>query len=185
MPKNYRRSHHSPGKHQALHPLLKLLPRAHRMMENGQHADAAKIFTDLAQKTEDRGMSQIAPHLYLQAGRAYLLSNQVQTGVERLLHGLAILQTEGRWGDLDRASRQISIDVEQLGFPEHVQTIQTWLDKVIPDSFVPETRPEIERGRLPIYCPTCEGVLKPNEVTRLSDDRLACPFCGIHISLNP
>lgn len=168
---------------QPIHPLLRLLPRAHRLMESGQHADAGQIFLDLGRKTEDRGLLRMAPFLYLQAGWALLLGGQVQDGVEWLQHGLSILQSAARWQSLERTSRLVCVELEQLGFPELALPIESWTRQALPPSFEPQQALPSLRGRLPLRCPTCQGVLKPLLVEILPDGLAECPYCGSRLIL--
>jgi hypothetical protein len=154
------------------------------MMESGQHADAGQIFLDLGRKTEDRGMLRIAPYLYLQAGWAHLLGGQIQEGSEWLQYGLSILQTSARWGTLERVSLHVCMQLEQLGYPELASSIDNWTRQALPYSI--ESQPVLPslRGRLPLRCPVCQGVLKPELIELLDEGRAGCPYCGSWLILS-
>ncbi len=176
--RGYNRRDPGAGNRPPIDPLLKLLPRAHRMLESGQHTAAARIFLDLARKTEDRGMLRIAPNLYLQAGRAQLLSGHIQEGSELLRYGLSLFQTTHRWHALDRASQQVCAELDQLGFPDLVAQIESFTRKTLPPDFESQETVSSTRNRIPVHCPTCLGVLKPGQVEISSNGKAVCPFCG-------
>ncbi len=158
----------------------RLLQRAHRQMENGQHADAAQIFEQLARSAEDRGNVQRTPGLYLQAARANILAGDLPRGMTLMKTGLGILQSQQRWPALLRAGQRASADLQEFGHPEEAQHIQTWLNAVLPERSDANGKAEVrpERGLLPLKCPFCGGVLRPDDVEMLDAVTGECPYCG-------
>lgn len=176
------RRHPRSGGNPPIHPALKLLPRANKLIETGQHKEAAKIYEALARKAEDRGMARVAPNLYLQAGRAHLLAGDHQAGLDLLQAGLSIFAKTMRWAALQQASQQICSDLEQLGYAGLIESITSWTSQVIPDSFQLDHSAQLGHGQVPLRCPVCHAILKPGEVELLSQDKAECPLCGSQVN---
>lgn len=156
----------------------KLLQRAHRMMENGEHAGAAKIFENLARKAEDRGQLRYAPHFYLQAGRTKILSGQVQLGSELLRYGLALIAKTEQWSDLARSGSRVIDELQILGHPEKSVEITNWLSKNLPEPLDHYEQSSQTEAILPRKCHNCGGALRPGEAVMLDEVTGECPYCG-------
>ena len=63
------------------HRLQQELRRAHGLMEQGNHAEAAVIFISLAEKALDRNVLKHGIAMLLQAGHAYVLAGEVEKGM--------------------------------------------------------------------------------------------------------
>jgi len=161
-----------------------LLRRAHHMMENGEHAGAAKIFEHLAKGANDRGMLKSAPNLYLQTARAQLLSGDVEQGQNNVFEGLKIFANHQRWPALAHSSQRILNELERLGYPNVAENVSTWLVETLPEPIESYPLPQKELMKLPLKCPFCGGVLRPNEIEMLDRDAGECPFCGSAIRGN-
>ena len=158
---------------------IKLLQRAHRMMENGEHAGAARIFENLARKAEDRGRLRYAPHFYLQAGRTNILCGQIQPGADLLKHGLALLAKSEQWSVLARSASRVMDELQKLGHPGISVEINNWLSSSLPEPL--ENYNQLSQpaaAPLPLKCPKCGGALWPGEVEMIDEAAGECPYCG-------
>ncbi|MBN2547665.1 MAG: zinc ribbon domain-containing protein [Anaerolineales bacterium] len=165
------------------------LQNANRMMEAGDYIPAAETFERLAEGAQARGMLQRAPQLYLQAGRARLLANQVQKGYDLVQKGLTLLARTERWGSLHRFGSAAVAQLSQLGQTEKAAQLQSWLDGALKDhpeaiqeaGFTPSAAGSTQadqKPRLPAKCPFCGANIRPNEVEWLDDQTSECPYCG-------
>jgi hypothetical protein len=156
----------------------RMLRRAHQLMEQGNHKDAAEIFERLARGAEDRGMMKHAPHLYMQAGRANLLCGNEKKGQDLLNHGMQILAKAQRWPALARSGKRIVDELKQLGHPEMADEISVWLTATLPEPLESYQQVVQPNKQLPLKCPNCGGALRPDEVEYLDASTGECPYCG-------
>jgi hypothetical protein len=165
-----------PGTRRPLKPELRgHLRRAHRSLENGEHANAAAIFENLAGQAHDLGYVGTAGHLLLQAGGANLLSGQKEPGADLLRRGLELLVKTRRWSTVQHTINRIADFLDQLTEIELGKEIDQWMKRTLPVS--PKGVPQ--RGStLPIKCPYCWGVLHPREVEWLDRVHATCPYCA-------
>jgi hypothetical protein len=120
------------GNRRILRPLRRLVrsglrvPRelilANQMMESGDHAGAAGQFEAIARIEEARG-GRFAPQLYLQAGRACILSGYNDAGLAHLKHGLSLLASRANWLRLHRSARRIIAELNQRGLSNEANEI--------------------------------------------------------------
>ena len=155
-----------------------LLRRAHHMMENGQHANAAQIFQQMAEGARDRGRLKIAPNLFLQAARAYLLSDNPEAALGCIFDGLGVIVQTQKWPALARIGSSTIAELNALGFPEISDQVAVWLKEKLPEPM--DSYPERRRGSksFPLKCPNCGGALRPGEVEILDARTGECPYCG-------
>jgi tetratricopeptide (TPR) repeat protein len=151
---------------------------ANQMMEAGDYAGAAEQFEVIARIDEARG-GQYAPQLYLQAGRARLLSGHNEAGLAHLKHGLSLFANRADWLRLHRAGRRIIAELNQRGLTDEAHEISEFINSNLPGNFSAprETRPA-RKPILPTHCPSCGAALRPDEVDWLDDLTAECAYCG-------
>lgn len=155
-----------------------MLRRAHQMMENGEHAQAAQVFERLAQGARDLGRLKMAPNLYLQAGRANLLSGEQEKATDCIFDGLGIIAGAEKWPVLARIGKRTVAELNSLGYPEISEEVYSWLKDKLPEPI--DSYPQIKAPSkpLPLKCPSCGGALRPGEVEMLDSNTGECPYCG-------
>jgi hypothetical protein len=147
-------------------------------MENGDHKRAAEIFERLARGAESRGILKHASSLYLQAGRAHLLSGQEKRGKDFLTQGLDIIAKAQRWPALARVGKRVIHDLESHGFQNIADEFSSWLATTLPEPIESYKPGQFHKVQLPLKCPSCGGALRPDEVEYLDATTGECPFCG-------
>jgi hypothetical protein len=151
---------------------------ANEMMESKNYAGAAEQFEALARVDEARG-GRYVPQLYLQAGRARILSGLVGTGMAHLKHGLSLLSGRGDWLRLHHAGRRIIAELNQLGLVDEANEVSRYLNSNLPGNFSPPSESaSARRPVLPTHCPSCGATLRPDEVEWLDDVTAECAYCG-------
>lgn len=100
-----------------------LIFQAHGHMRAGDFEAAAALFEKLAGEDSER-----APGLYLQAGKARLLSGQQQTGLDLLKRGLSLLESESRWHELEWLGQRSVADLNEEGLEEAAGQLSSWLE---------------------------------------------------------
>ena len=151
------------------------------MLEIGKHTEAAQIFENLAQTAEDRGVLRHTPYLYLQAGRAKLLAGVTAPGSDLILHGLSILGNEKRWSALARSGKRVVDELQGFGYPTFAEEVSNFLSSTLPESVNSNPESLQTTTRLPLKCPSCSGVLWPNEVESIDNNAVECLYCGVMI----
>jgi len=164
--------------------------RAHRLLEAGEHANAAYLYEELAQSAHDRGRLRVAPHLYIQAGRANLLGGQAEAGMRLVRQGLGMLAEAGRWLTLSRLGRRLVIELRDLGRGNDAAEIERWLESSLRGQDLSDSFGDVEagaeagaqavprRGILPLQCPYCGATVHPDEVEWIDENTAECAYCG-------
>lgn len=163
----------------------KELRRAHRLMESGEHANAVPLFERLARTAYDMHMLRPAPHLFLQAARARLLSGEREAGRDLLLQGLSILAEAGRWETLQNAGILLEEELPALGQEQVGAEIRAWIDDQLKGQ---KTAQDVDtaparRAGLPLTCPYCQAALHPIVVEWFDRTAAECPYCGSVIQI--
>lgn len=161
------------------------LQRAHRLMEIGDYANAGDIFERVARGAHDRGLMRQAPRLYLQAGRAYILTGATKQGYGLLQQGLQIFANNQLWRQFQQTGSRAVDELQQFGQADLAKELEIWLQEHIPadTEFAQTPAPGISRGQLPITCASCGGPLRPNEIEWLNPHTAECPYCGNSVPL--
>lgn len=154
-----------------------MLQRANQLMAAGDYAGAAIAFAELAQRAEDR-FPQRAPFLFMEAGRAAILSGQTKIGVAHLRRGLTIFASQGRIHRMrafggraieELKSRNLNVEAEEIA---NLLNVNFPKENLIQDS-APAKKPV-----LPTHCPSCGAAVRPDEVEWLDDVTAECAYCG-------
>lgn len=163
------------------------LRRANRMLESGDHANAAKNFSQLAQEAEDRDQIHHASMLYLRAGHAYALAGQAAEAVQAGMKGLGLIKESGRWGLLSRAGGRFSLTLVDSGFERESAEVQGWLDNALSSHQSEVTKDTVsmrDTANLPAKCPYCGATIHPDEIEWLSNDMVECAYCGSTVNIS-
>jgi hypothetical protein len=166
------------------------LQRANRLMEVGDFVNAAPIYEQLGRGAHDQGHPRQAAHLYMQAGRAFIFSGQVQQGQILLREGLGILAQAEQWEAFDRAGARAVGELDLHGQPQAAQDLAKWIESIRQDRTKTTLPPqessesgrlgavETRRARLPLKCPSCGAPLRPDEIEWFDDITADCAYCG-------
>lgn len=157
------------------------LQRAHRLMENGEYANAADLFVLLAQGAQDLGRIPQAARLFLQGGKASLLAGQRERGRDLLHRGLGLLTQAGMWAKVHQAGERVVSELEGWGENELAAEFRRYLEENLPESaetYRQQAAQQPRRPALPLHCPSCGGPVRPDEVEWLDDSTAECPYCG-------
>jgi uncharacterized Zn-finger protein len=162
---------------------LKELRRAHQLLESGDHANAAVLFERLAASAHDRGVIRLAPQLYFQAGRARLLSGDLEEGKKQILVGLGLLADEERWDTLQRSGGRLEQEIPDMGYTQLAEEVGRWIEDALTKEDAPSLKKrtseaEAQRRGLPLTCPKCAGPLHPVDVDWFDSKAAECPYCG-------
>jgi len=158
-----------------------MLLQAHRLYSWRQYIPAADLYDRLAEGALTREPSR-APQLFLQAGRARLAGGQVDAGMAQIQRGLELLNSQQRFGELNRVTWRVIQGLENNGLEKQAEQIQAWLKDLQHPDTIPDwgTAPQatVSKVRLPLSCPSCGGVADPSEVEWVDDKTAQCSFCG-------
>lgn len=160
---------------------LTALRRAHRLLENGRHGEAAVIFERLAYGARDLGMERRAPNLFVQGALAFYLAGDPQAGKKMLGDGLGMLSQAGRRERLVRLGSRAVAELEGAGFHEDARAAQARLDEALAaigaegETGEPPTG---HTGRLPAVCPGCGAIVHADEVDWVDEIHAECAYCG-------
>ncbi len=158
------------------------LNRAHQMLAAGDFEAAARIFSELAELAESRGIPGRAAQLHLQAGRARL---ELGDGPAALLHAreaLGLFLANGNYQRAAQALPRILHEFHVRGFEAEADALEAEARKHFEQAGQPfgSAAPSAprRRGSLPAHCPYCGGDLRPDEVEWLDENSVECDYCG-------
>jgi hypothetical protein len=154
-----------------------MLQRANQLMAAGDYAGAAVVFKELAQRAENRFPLR-APFLFIQAGRAAVLSGQTKTGVADLRRGLTIFASQGRFPRMQAFGQRAIEELKAHGLNAEADEIFSLLNANLPKGVPSEVSTPAKRPVLPTHCPSCGAAVRPNEVEWLDDVTAECAYCG-------
>ncbi len=154
-----------------------ILLEANQMMENGDYANAAITFHKLAQGAEER-FPQRVPFLYIEAGRAAILSGQVKAGVAHLRRGLTLLADQRRYSRMQVLGGRIVHELRERNLNAEAEEIENLLNGNLPQKVSVQTAAPEKRPALPTHCPSCGAAVKPDEVEWLDEITAECSYCG-------
>jgi hypothetical protein len=147
-------------------------------MENGDHDQAAQIFERLAAGASDLGKVKISTNLFLQAGRANILSGDSEKASSCIFRGLEIIANGQKWGVLANIGQRTIDELASLDQQELSEDVSKWLDETLPEPKENYLRKTSPPKTMPVKCPSCGGALRPGEVEMLDKITGECPFCG-------
>jgi hypothetical protein len=154
-----------------------MLQHANRLFENGNYAEAAQAFEQLARGAEER-YSERAPFLYLEAGRAAIFGGQNQAGLAHLRRGLTLLASQGRHLRMHMLGGRIVNDLNARGLKQEADEIAGLMKANLPEQSAPQEAAPAKKPILPTHCPNCGGALRPDEIEWLDEATAECAYCG-------
>lgn len=155
-----------------------MLRRANQFMANGDYVNAESTFAELAQRAENK-FPQHAPAMYIQAGRAAILSNQNNKAMTYFRSGLTLLGTERRFARLEKMGNIILNELRERGLNAEASEIEGVIKNNLPTFNISTQKPQPKKQAiLPTHCPSCGAIVKPDEVDWLDDVTAECDYCG-------
>lgn len=160
----------------------RMLLRAHRSMELGEHANAAALFEKVAREAHDQNKLSRAPRLYFQSARSYVLAGDIHQAEAQIWVGFDILISQRNWGRLDQIGQRIIHELEEWDQPQLARNIKKRLQKSLPDNFI-STQVEWDTIQIPWKCTSCGGAIRSQENEGLDIKTIECPYCGSAIPI--
>ena len=153
-----------------------VLQEANQMMVAGDYTGAADAFNQLAMGAETL-FPRRAPFLFVEAGRAAILGGDAKSGVASLRRGLTLLASQGRLHRMQTLGQHLVGELMARGLNTEAGEISGLLGLSLPKEPLTEPVP-IKRPVLPTHCPSCGGMVKPNEIEWLDQITAECDYCG-------
>ncbi|MBN1580547.1 MAG: hypothetical protein JXA89_07570 [Anaerolineae bacterium] len=157
--------------------VIQALRRAHRLMENGQVAQAFPIFKRLADGAAQRGMPLKAAPLYFQAARARLEMGSAQDAVELARRAIQLLAQAGQIERIRTVLPRLIKALEEKGFYSEAVLLRAEAAALLGAEDKADL-PFSQRGILPAKCPSCNGPVRSDEVDWVDENSAECVYCG-------
>lgn len=154
-----------------------ILQRANQMMANEDYAEAAIAYHELAQGAEDR-FPQRAPFLYIEAGRAAILSGQTKIGVAHMRHGLTLFASQGRVHRMRRIGERLIGELNAHNLHAEAEEISALIHGDLPKEIPDEQPLNVKRPILPTHCPSCGAAVRSDDIEWMDDVTAECDYCG-------
>jgi len=158
---------------------LRRLAQAHQLLDRGAFEKAAGIFGELAEAAEAREIPR-APQLHLQARRACLDTGRSDQAVERIRHGLRLMDTHKQGHRLRAALPRIANELRSKGLNAEAESLEREFAPSLPAAPASPEEWPASRGsvRVPSKCPYCGGSIRPSEVDWVGEIAVQCDYCG-------
>jgi outer membrane protein assembly factor BamD (BamD/ComL family) len=153
------------------------LQYAHRLLDEGEYAEAANTFHELARKAEDR-FPERAPFLYIEAGQAAMLNHDGKKAVTYFRSGLTLLGSQQRHHRLRKAGRRIVAELRDHGFHAEADEVESVVSANATVWGKAEASAPKQRPILPTHCPSCGAAVRSDEVEWLDGVTAECDYCG-------
>lgn len=154
-----------------------MLQQANQLMTSGDYEGAADVFKELAQSAEER-FPQRAPFLFMEAGRAAILSGQTKLGVAHLRRGLTLFASQGRIHRMQAFGKRAIGELKARNLNAEADEIASLLGGNLPKE-IPTDRPTVPRRPiLPTHCPSCGAGIRSYEIEWLDEATAECDYCG-------
>jgi hypothetical protein len=181
---NKKRMFRPKGKNFAPTPHPKM-QRANELMAIEDYTGAARAIEDLAKVASSRN-GPAAPHLYIQAGRAYILAGQITDGLTNIQMGLKLFADREEWLKFRRNRWRVVRELRESGYENEAKALKNFLSEEMPaDMKLPANEPQHDpkpvaraRATLPTHCQECGAPLRINEVEWVDENTAECPYCG-------
>jgi DNA-directed RNA polymerase subunit RPC12/RpoP len=150
-------------------------------MEIGDFTNAAFLYDKLARVAHDSGRPRQAGHLYVQAARARLLSNQLKPGLDTLEQGLSTFAQAGLWDAFERVGSRAVEELRQQDQPQAAQDLARRIETMRQNRTAPIASAELKDSlhrSLPLKCPSCGATVRSDEVEWIDETHAACNYCG-------
>ena len=157
------------------------LMRANRLVADGQCAEAAGIFEQLADRAESGDMPIRAAQLSLQAARAHLGAGDVEATVARAKRALRLLAQGGRPDHIPAVLDRITEALRDKGYNAEADQVEQVLEEIglsLEEARRQTPRVPERRGTLPAGCGGCGAPLVPDDVEWHDAQTAQCPYCG-------
>jgi hypothetical protein len=156
--------------------LQRELRRANHLLAIGDHANAGRIFQDLALRARDHDIIYPAPMLFIRAAHAYLLGEDFDLSLESAEAGFDMLIAQERWRALRFESDAYLQELEAAGKKKEADELRAHL-KASP---VPAAAPEEETQAttLPEKCPYCGASMSLEQINAGGGKAAECGYCG-------
>ncbi len=173
------KTHGLPGEPALAEVALKDLRRAHKLMERGEHANAAVLFERQARDAGDRGHLLPSAHLHLQGGRARLMAGETETGEYHLRQGLEILSRGADPQRLAKSGNLLVGDLARLGFDKLAGEIKEFLEREL-EKHLPGAFTGLETTPSPpaFKCSKCGAILRVEDIETGDSRSPVCVYCG-------
>lgn len=149
---------------------------ANHLLQMGQYHASAIMFEEIANNTCLRG-GMNAPHLFMFAGRAWILDSSIEKGMEDLRIGLKMLFDSQRSHALSHVGTRLVEFLQTQGLSMQATEIESWLKENIAGD-LETSKGEKNKTKLPSTCPTCGGPVHPSEITWENEEYPLCNYCG-------
>lgn len=151
------------------------LRRAQRLMETGQYAQAYPALKRLADGAARDETPVRAAHLYAQAARARMEMGGAPDATALAQRAVQLLAGAGQ---VNRASVLLARLIQALRTQGcHDLAISLRAEVAALGGSTPPV-PPARQGVLPARCPSCAGMVRPDEVSWIDDRSAVCGFCG-------
>ncbi|MFP4345659.1 MAG: hypothetical protein ACLFU8_13275 [Anaerolineales bacterium] len=154
------------------------LVNAQRLLDLGQHAQAAAVYDRLATEAYARGRVRAGVQMDLEAGRAYLRADLVDQAQARARRAVERSGELGHAGLVRSLVEGIVRRLEARGDSTAAQSFRAEMEARWETESPPPTAAQARTARLPAHCPACRAPLRLDEVEWSAEDRATCPFCG-------
>jgi hypothetical protein len=156
------------------------------MMDDGEFAQAARLFDQFAQGARRRGMPIRAANLALRAAQAYLAQDDVDPALDRIRRGIRVLARHGQAERVPQLVSRLDARLRERGYDAKAAELVQFAEGVLGETglSLDELRasrlsqPAEARGSLPGRCGGCGGPLVPDDVTWHDRQTAECPYCG-------
>jgi hypothetical protein len=152
------------------------LIEANHLFQMGQYHASAILFEEVANNSQLRGAPN-APHLFLLAGRTWILDSAIEKGMDDLRLGLKLLNNSQRDQALMRVGTRLVEFLQRQELHMQAAEIESWLNENISGD-LETSKGEKNKTSLPAACPTCGGPVHPSEITWENEEYPMCNYCG-------
>ena len=172
-------------RHKLPRRIRRMLAGANILMEEGQFAEAARVFGDLTDGAEELGLPVRAAELSLLTARAHFAAGDVDAAMGRASQALHLLARGGRAGRIPRVLPPLVGALREKGFDTRADRLEQEAAQLVggveisleatPQQYL---RQDEARGALPARCDGCGAPLIPDEVEWHDLHTAECPYCG-------
>jgi hypothetical protein len=157
---------------------LQALDRAHRLLAQGEAAEAAPLFEQLALAAETNAMFSRAAHLRLQAARSHGTSGGAAALLEQGLRAVDLFVEAGEAALLRTALPRFIAEARAQGCGAEADEVQQAVDDALSTAPAAAAPAPPRRARLPATCPQCGGPARSDELAWIDDETAECGYCG-------